>query len=140
MAVGGLLNTADGSAYWDQIHMPSTRPWLHVEYEARPNNEEDFFKSVIFFTHPEHLKAFVALPSITIIRVLVATPGFINGAGVWQFDLIQSIWCVKTSTGESCHDYVLQNGTRYSSCQDNSAEMTQRELLFGHPGDQQKTG
>jgi len=133
MAAGGLLNTADGSVYWDQVHMPSTRPWLHVEYEARPNDGEDFLKSVIFFTHPEHLKAFVALRSITVIRAQVATPGFINGAGVWQFDLIQSIWRVKTSAGESCHDYVLQNGTRYSSCQDNSAEMTQRELLFSHP-------
>ncbi len=136
MAVGGLLNTADGSAYWGQVHMPSTRPWLHVEYEDRPNGGEDFLKSVIFFTHPEHLKAFVALRFITVIQVQVATPGFINGAGVWQFDLIQSIWGVKTSAGESCHDYVLQNGTRYSGCQDDSAEITQRELLFSHSGDQ----
>ena len=130
-SVGGLLNNEeDGCYFWDQVHVISARPWFHVEYETWSNDDEAFLKSIVFCTYPEHLQIFIESNSIKILRVIIATPGRINGSGNWQFDLLESVSRQELSSGENCHEFVLQNGTRYSSSKDKNASIVNKEQLF----------
>ena len=118
-----------GTTLWNQVHMPFIKPWFHVEYESTLCNGKDKDKSVVFLSAAEQISEFIGLGGITVLRIIIASPGYMNGTGQWQFELLKEIWRVDINEGMHYFSYHLQNGATYNDCPINDTEELRRTLI-----------
>ncbi len=121
-------------ACWSFVVLPLFVPYFQVVCRSGLDNTEERVQTICFSSFAQVMSA-IADPDVKIYSVQLVNPGYMNGTGIWQIDILESVYrgVELHSRGHKqfAHVYVISNSARMleSSIAASEYDLTDVELV-----------
>lgn len=113
---------------WSAVEQNIFRPWFYVSFVSEEQGLD--LRTMVMIGHESSLASF--LQTRVAEYVMVATPGHVNGTGLWQLELLERLVEYRGEGSALTYSYTIQGGRIYVTGEQHlvSDNHPRKELLF----------